>query len=78
MMIQKVTYPVRAAEHVKYEYFILDMMIQKVTYPVRAAEHVKYEYFILDMMIHENALLQYMVYLIFGIIVSQPFVCIFK
>ena len=23
----KVTYPVRAAEHVKYEYFILDMMI---------------------------------------------------
>ena len=23
----KVTYPVRAAEHVKYKYFILDMMI---------------------------------------------------
>ena len=23
----KVTYPVRAAEHVKYEYFILDMVI---------------------------------------------------
>ena len=23
----KLTYPVRAAEHVKYEYFILDMMI---------------------------------------------------
>ena len=23
----KVTYPLRAAEHVKYEYFILDMMI---------------------------------------------------
>ena len=25
--MSKVTYPVRAAEHVKYEYFILDMMI---------------------------------------------------
>ena len=23
------TYPVRAAEHVKYEYFILDMMMQQ-------------------------------------------------
>ena len=27
----KVTYPVRAAEHVKYEYFILDMMIHRDT-----------------------------------------------
>ena len=25
------TYPVRAAEHVKYEYFILDMMIHRDT-----------------------------------------------
>ena len=25
------TYPVRAAEHVKYEYFILDMMIDRDT-----------------------------------------------
>ena len=25
----KVTYPVRAAEHVKYDYFILDMMIHR-------------------------------------------------
>ena len=25
------TYPVRAAEHVKYEYFILDMMIYRDT-----------------------------------------------
>ena len=49
----------------------------KETYPVRAAEHVKYEYFIFDMMIHGDTLLQFMVYLICRIIISQLCVCIF-
>ena len=50
----------------------------KVTYPVRAAEYVKYEYFILEMMIHEDALLQFIVYLIFRIIINQICVCVFE
>ena len=46
-----------------------------MTYPVRAAEHVKYEYFILDMMIHGDTLLQFIVYLIFRIIINRLCVC---
>ena len=49
-----------------------------MTYPVRAAEHVNYEYFILDMMIHGDTLLQFIIYLIFRIIISQLCVCIFS